>query len=526
MVARRMKINRVSPNLLRFLLGLYVLASAGYWLSMTLDHWTALLHPERHVQAPFSYDRDSRIIGDLQPEAKIAKLVEGATLESLNGVPYSARVWDEILSTARPDDMMDVGFTRKDGNTGASTITFVAHQPMISGVPYAVLVFQEILLASVSLGCLLMGFWVVLTKPVEGNAWLLLILLTFPSVLFLNHHGFATGLAALSLETWYQTLQFVASPALLLFGVYFPERSRWDTKFPWVKWVILIPLLGCAVIMAPVVYGDRYGAGNGPLIMQIEGWAERVANCLGLMCVLLYLALTLDKLRSASTEDARRRLRVLTAGMSVGMGALLLAVVVLPRFGITGDKKGYLWVEYVAAVAFLVAPLTLVYVVLVQRAMDVRILLRMGARYALAKATLWAVQFALLAVVSIQLLLPIFGKKQPQLSDAIGPLIFFGIVLVLRAGVRKRLQQWLDRRFFREAYDAELVLNELAEEVRRYTETEPLLETVGRCIADTLHVNQIAMLLRRGEYFVLQQSVGISAQVRCRCRCSHLRSAI
>jgi len=77
--------------------------------------------------------------------------------------------------------------------------------------------------------------------------------------------------------------------------------------------------------------------------------------------------------------------------------------------------------------------------------------------------------------------------------------------------VRKKLQKWLDRRFFREAYDAERVLNELAEEVRRYTETEPLLETVARCIAETLHVDQIAMMLRRGEYFVLQQSIGISA---------------
>jgi len=204
-------------------------------------------------------------------------------------------------------------------------------------------------------------------------------------------------------------------------------------------------------------------------------------------------------------------LRVLTTGMSIGMAALLLVFVILPHFGITGAKKGYLWVEYAGILTFLFAPFSLVYVVLVQRAMDVRILLRMGARYALAKATLWVVQYALVTVVAVQLLLPILGKKQPRLPDLLGPLIFFGLVMLLRMGVRKRIQQWLDRRFFREAYDAERVLNELAEEVRRYTETEPLLETVARCVAETLHVDQIAMLLRRGEYFVLQQSIGISA---------------
>ena len=504
-----MKIKRVSPNLLRFLLGLYVLASVGYWLSMTLDHWSVVFHPDRHVQAPFTYDNDTCVISSLQPEAA-AKVPQEATLESLNGVPYSARVWDEIVNTAHPDDMMDVGFHRGDGSGGAATITFVARKPFISGIPTFVLSLQEILLSSVALGCLLMGFWVVIAKPTDGNAWLLLILLTFPSVLFVIHHGFATGLLALLLELWFQLMQFAAAPALLLFGIYFAERSRWDVKFPWVKWVILIPLLVCAVILAPLIYGEYYGVGNGPLLVRVSNWAMRLTNFLDLICLLLSLVLTLDKLRSASTEDARRRLRVLTTGMSIGLSALLLVFVVLPHFGITGAEKGHLWIAYAGALTFLFAPFSLVYVALVQRAMDVRILLRMGARYALAKATLWAVQYVLLAVVAVELLLPVLGKKQTQLSDLLGPLIFFGLIILLRMGLHKRIQNWLDRRFFREAYDAERVLNELAEEVRRYTETEPLLETVARCVAETLHVNQIAMLLRRGEYFVLHQSIGIS----------------
>ncbi len=510
MVARRMKINRLSPNLLRFLLGLYVLASVGYWLSMTLDHWTAVLHPERHVQQPFDYDNDTRVIGSLQPEAKAAKVPEGASLESLNGVPYSAKVWDEIVNTAHPDDMMDIGYTRKDGSSGTATITFVPHKPLVTGIPVFVLSLQEILLSGVALGCLLMGFWVVIAKPADGNAWLLLILLSFPSVLFNAHHGYATGLGAIALEFWFQTMQFAASPALLLFGIYFPERSRWDVRFPWAKWAILIPLLLCAFIFEPIIYGSHYGAGNGPMLVRAGHWAEQTTNFLNLICLLLSLVLTLDKLRSASTEDARRRLRVLTTGMTIGLTTLLLVFIVLPHFGITPGQKGRLWIAYMGLLFFLFAPFSLVYVVLVQRAMDVRILLRMGARYALAKATLWAVQYAVLAVVAVQLLLPVLGKKQPRLSDLLGPLIFFGLIILLRMGVRKRIQNWLDRRFFREAYDAERVLNELAEEVRRYTETGPLLETVARCVAETLHVDQIAMLLLRGEFFVLQQSIGIS----------------
>jgi phosphoserine phosphatase RsbU/P len=510
MVAREMKKKRVSPNLLRFLLGLYVLASVGYWIAGTHSEWISRFHPEEHVKEPFDFDRDTRIVIKVEPEASAAKVTIGVSLQSLNGAPYSAAAWDEIINTAHAGDMMDVGFQRKDGSEATVTITLNALQATPAVLPKPIIHLEVILFALVSLACLCIGFWVVVAKPAEGNAWLLLLLLTFPSVLFLSHHGFSTGASAFLLEFWYQTLQVLASPALLLFGTYFPERSRIDAKFPWIKWCILVPLFTCILLLYPSMYGDYFGSGNSALLVRISEPAERALNFLNLVCVLAYLALTLDKLRTASTEDARRRLRVLTVGMTIGMGSLLIFFILLPSLGIS-PSSNHPWLALIGLTLFLIAPFTLAYVVLVQRAMDVRILIRMGARYALAKATLWVVQFVLVAVVAVQLLLPVLSKKQPQLSDAIGPLIFFGIILVLRMGVRKRLQQWIDHKFFREAYDAERVLNELAEEVRRYTETEPLLETVARCIAETLHVDQIAMLLRRGEYFVMQQSIGIMA---------------
>ncbi len=59
-------------------------------------------------------------------------------------------------------------------------------------------------------------------------------------------------------------------------------------------------------------------------------------------------------------------------------------------------------VRYLGAVIFMLAPLTLGYVVVVQRAMDVRVLLRTGSRYALAKASLWVLQIVLLAVIGFR----------------------------------------------------------------------------------------------------------------------------
>jgi sigma-B regulation protein RsbU (phosphoserine phosphatase) len=81
--------------------------------------------------------------------------------------------------------------------------------------------------------------------------------------------------------------------------------------------------------------------------------------------------------------------------------------------------------------------------------------------------------------------------------------IAFGMaaVVVVPRGAEK-LVRWTDRRFFREAYDAERVLTDLSDEVRTIVETDTLLDTVLERIGTTLHVERLAVYLREGEGFV------------------------
>jgi sigma-B regulation protein RsbU (phosphoserine phosphatase) len=52
-----------------------------------------------------------------------------------------------------------------------------------------------------------------------------------------------------------------------------------------------------------------------------------------------------------------------------------------------------------------------------------------------------------------------------------------------------------NRRFFREAYDAEQVLGELSDRVRSMVEARSLIETVAARISETLHIPRVAVLL-------------------------------
>jgi phosphoserine phosphatase RsbU/P len=511
MKKRRHAPRTTSPNLLRGLLVLFIFASLSYWIAGVVDSWESHIHWDRFVQAPFTYDEETLLTTDVQPEAKAAGLAKGFKITGLNGAPYSGLAqWTEILVSAHPGDTLDVEFDRPDGTHGVATLTLAQGKRAHPGIAQWAVLTRDSIFCLLPLICLLIGYWVVLAKPLDKNAWLLLVLLAFPSAFTLDT-GLATGAGLLLRGFWYDTLQLLVSPALLLFGVYFPERSRIDQKLPWLKWLMVAPILVSAALIDPYLFKLFFLGGVSGAWIKSYNLIGHLIGPLNLACIVFYLVLTLDKLRSASTADARRRLRVLTVGMVVGVGSLLLVFILLPHFGFKRDTPAGFWIVSAGAIFFMVAPLTLAYVVLVQRAMDVRVILRTGTRYLLAKAFLAVLQFVLITVAGLRLLLPALHKKEPDASDIAGACVFVALVLALRFGVRKRAQAWLDRRFFREAYNAEVVLNELLDEVRRFTETEPLLETVARRVADTLHVNQVAMLLRRGEFFQLQQSIGVSA---------------
>ncbi|MDQ3819237.1 MAG: GAF domain-containing protein, partial [Acidobacteriota bacterium] len=87
-----------------------------------------------------------------------------------------------------------------------------------------------------------------------------------------------------------------------------------------------------------------------------------------------------------------------------------------------------------------------------------------------------------------------------------------GVALIfLLQGVAEKLRRWVDRRFFREAYNAEQILSDLSEKVRTIVETEPLLETVAQRISESLHVRRVALMLRENGSYRPAHALGYDA---------------
>jgi sigma-B regulation protein RsbU (phosphoserine phosphatase) len=159
-------------------------------------------------------------------------------------------------------------------------------------------------------------------------------------------------------------------------------------------------------------------------------------------------------------------------------------------------------VELLCILPLAIFPLTLAYVIVVHRALDVRAVIRQGLQYALAQRGIRVMQLLLtLLVLGVAVSAGSQGLERVQkVAIVIGGA---AAIAFMDKGARN-VSQWTDRRFFREAHQAKLLLNELSESVRhRGRERGRLIETVGRKISESLHVARVAILLKAGTGYQL-----------------------
>ncbi|MBV9222928.1 MAG: SpoIIE family protein phosphatase [Acidobacteriaceae bacterium] len=492
------------------LLFLLIAITLAYQLAGSVSQIDSLFDLRKHARHPFELDFNNFAISQVYPEAQTAGLAKGDVVDELDGRALSGVYrWREITWYEHPGEVLRVNAHTQGGKTKDTNILLQRPSSRPSFAESAVIIFLRIV---IPFFCLLLGYWVVLARPWDRNAWFIFVLLAFPQ-------SFSAVSSAIWWPGWWLTLRVVwhltleaAGPiALLWFGFYFPERSRFDFRFPWVKWVISVSILLCLATAFWTDYGEWYDRAAVPWRSQVDLVNSYVWSTLTVCCLPFYALAVIDKLRSASTADARRRMRVLTAGSAVGIGSALVIWTILPYFGVEPEKLQ--WLVYTSALLFLTFPLSLAYVIIVQRALDVRILLRIGTKYALARTTLLIIEFVLAIVLIYYFIVPVFGREHKHVWDVLLSLAAFTVLIwlfALRGSVSSRLQNWLDRKFFREAYNAELLLTELAEQARRYKEPQTLLNTVASRISEALHVPQIAVFLRNGERFQLQQAIGLN----------------
>jgi len=499
------------PRAVYVLLFVYVAISLGYQVMASVSLITGYFDLRHQVHEPgFEIDWYRPVITSATGAAKQAGLATGDTVESLNGIPYKGRaVMQSTRFYARPDETMKVGIRRPDGTRSTIAVPLRGYSDHLQ---IGATVFFMILQIAIPLVCLIAGYWVALARPMDPNAWFILVLLSYPEAyISVSTFNWWPGAWLVLRLAWHLALGVMAPAAMLWLGLLFPERSRIDTSAPWLKWLVLVLFTAAVGMEFLSDYDAWYNLSFLPGFATVDAILNPAINWLTLICVSLYWVAIFAKLRTASTSDMRRRLRVLCAGSVVGLGSVLIMWGLLPRFGFS--PANIQWLGYTSAVLMLIFPFSLAYVVLVQRALDVNILVRMGTRYLLARTTAFLLEFAVILLILFRVIIPILQRNNQGALTIMIP--FVVLVFMLRIHFMKRplavrVRESIDRQFFRDAYNTEQVLSQLAIEARSIADPGALIQTMSSRISEVLHVPQMAVMLRSGDVFRLQTAGGIA----------------
>jgi phosphoserine phosphatase RsbU/P len=486
-----------SPPVLQYVcLALLFAGAMLFQIRYAGDIWRA-----EKVDVPFVMPASaSASLEIVRPAAEKLGLHAGDTLLAVNGQRYAGTaILSEAYAKARPGDRIEL--TVKSSSGEHSVVL-----PVTEGSTRLSLVIFDVLLNIVApIGCILLGSWVVLIRPRDRLAWILLGLMFCFSQLFTSFKIESWGPGYREVGMAYRTALAAAwAIFMFLFGFFFPEPFPFYARMrAWRKW---IPALVIAPILAGVIYGVTVSitemtdyARAGEIIRRFGPFDTFLRIYLYVVVGFGFFGSIFTKSSMAISRDATRRLLLLYWGATVA----LLPLLMLTLWSQSRGKSMYDifpdWLIGIGLIMTTIFPLTLTYVIVVQRAMDVRVAVRQGLQYGLAKNGILVLQ-GVAALVVVLTALPLLTKSGARPTKIVVAAIGLLAIFTIRR-IADRLRVWTDRRFFREAYNTEQVLSELSDQVRSMVETRPLIETVAARISETLHIPRVAVLLGVGGYF-------------------------
>ena len=162
---------------------------------------------------------------------------------------------------SKPGQTLTVTFHRHDALPQAppSTAVIVLRPERTVPAPlYACGSLRASFFSCPSSACSTGLIYVVFARPRSVFAWLILGILAYFDALFIPGHQFYSPLMAVAM--FWSTLAQTAMPlCLMAFGIYFPERSQIDIRFPWIKWLFIVPVVVLFPLDIFYAYASSFG---------------------------------------------------------------------------------------------------------------------------------------------------------------------------------------------------------------------------------------------------------------------------
>jgi hypothetical protein len=299
-------------------------------------------------------------------------------------------------------------------------------------------------------------------------------------------------------------LQWMWVPPVGLLGIYmillFPDGSlpsrRWR-PFAWFAGTLMTLIsVGFAFVPGPLV--DRRGARN-PFGIEQLAWVEDVAVFVVLLlplCILVSASSLVFRYRR-SRGEVRQQIKWLAfAACVVGVlyfGSLLAQIFLAPESLETEGPPEPLWASIMnnlILLAYAGVPIAVGIAILKHRLYDIEIIVNRTLVYGALTASLAVVYLG--SVASLQTLFGALTGGGSQLAVVASTLA----IAALFNPLRRRIQAFIDRSFYRSKYDARKTLEAFAAKLREETDLDALNAELVGLARETMQPVHVSLWLR------------------------------
>ena len=272
----------------------------------------------------------------------------------------------------------------------------------------------------------------------------------------------------------------------LVFPFYFPDGRpvpRWARGLVaiWVGY----GLVGLAVptLLPPSAFGAGVEVGQiGPLVWLVSSFAVGI------------VAQAYRYLKVA-TSVQRQQTKGVIFGLAACFGLMLLGIVVVNASSNPDGRVNYMALRIAGPTLILIGaafiPVSIGFSILRYRLWDIDVIIRKTLVYSALTALLAVIYFG--SVILLQRLFgALTGIEQSPLAVVVSTLA----IAALFTPLRRRIQDALDRRFFRKKYNAQQVLAQYSITARDETDMNALTSELARVVQETLEPEMVSVWLK------------------------------
>jgi hypothetical protein len=257
----------------------------------------------------------------------------------------------------------------------------------------------------------------------------------------------------------YQLLSDLQTPLWILLFCIFPD-GRFVPR--WTRWLVIVSIPTSLPL---------------ELVTHIE-WSL-VSNILTFALFVLVVFATVYRYRRVSNYAERKQTKWWLYGLFV---ALVLAVIASLLF------KNF------APPLLNVTPLFLTIAIMRSRLWDIDIIIRKTVTYTLVVA-IWLMVYFGGVILLQQIFANVTGLQRNEFITVISTLAIAALFVPLR----NRIQNAIDKRFYRKKYNAQQVLQKFAETVRDETDLDKLTAELVNVVQETMQPTSVSVWLRKPE---------------------------